>query len=660
MQGAHPRVTRSSASSPRTRSSPSTSTTSISATAPTACRPPPRCTSARTSRTSPSPRRRCSPACPRRRPSTRRTTTSRAPASASATCSATCTRTTSSPTRRIEAARKEPIALIAREQPLNHVAAPYFVEHVRQLRRSATATATCSTRGLRIYTTLDMRKQRAAEAALRHGLEDLDRRLGFRGPIGHLDGAERDAFASGPPRPYVVLDGAGGAARRRRAPPRQALRRPRRRASTPRSAWSRRPRAAHACRSSTTTPRAGAALARQRGNSPWSRRRRSRCARQGRPRAGLVTHDEKKGDLAAARPAPRRPGRAGRRSTRRPATSSRWSAATTTRARSSTARRRRKRQVGSSIKPFIYATALEHGFTELSIVHDAPFSVKTATGIWAPHNYKRQVPRAITLQTALANSLNTVRVRLVVAIGVDAVIETMRKLGITPPIPRHISIALGTPDVTLLEHDLAPTPTFPAGGQQVTPRFITQIVDADGNVVEDWRKPEPRPAGRCRRRHRLRHDRPDEGRRRERHRRRRPRSSAARPRGKTGTSTNFRDAWFIGFTTDLLCGVWVGRDDFKPHRLRHHRRHDGAADLARLHAGRPPRHAGARLHARRPTSPSSAPTRRRASPRPPARRARPGCRSCAAPCRRASRARSTRSSSRRQLAFSDTVRLGAG
>jgi penicillin-binding protein 1A len=219
------------------------------------------------------------------------------------------------------------------------------------------------------------------------------------------------------------------------------------------------------------------------------------------------------------------------------------------------------RQIGSAMKPFIYATAIDHGMNELTIKYDAPVKFKTASGVWAPHNYKRDYLGPLTLRTAIAKSVNTVSAQLVAQMGVDSVIDTMRKLGIRSPLPHALSLALGTADLTLEEvaYGLA---TFPAGGEEVTPVFITKLTDADGRVLEEHPRAATRP------------------------RRLSPETAyivtdlmkgvveigtakkareLGRPAaGKTGTSTNYRDAWFFGFTTDLLCGVWVGRDDFKP------------------------------------------------------------------------------------------------
>ena len=451
-----------------------------------------------------------------------------------------------------EAARKEPLALLAREQPLNHVAAPYFVDFVHRWASERYGDRSLEGGGLRIQTTLDMKKQRSAEAALRRGLDDLDRRLGFRGPIGHLEGAERDAFASGPPRPYVVSTEqaalyAGGALLPNvpyvglvvDVNPRKRL------------------------VSVDVGPRTVRLAEDDAGRALRWRDKKKVLAKGDLVPVIVVIGDrnERKADVAEVAEIPDVQAALVSVEPRSGDIVSMVGGYDYARSVFNRAVQA-KRQAGSAMKPFIYATALQHGFTELSIVQDAPIAVKTATGIWAPHNYESgKFLGFITLKTALANSINTVSVRLVVALGVDAVIKTMRTLGITTDIPRHISIALGTPDVSLLQMVCAYA-SFPAGGQKVSPRFVSLVSDDGGHVLDDWRKPEPRvqvlapeiaylmvdlmkgvvQRGTARKAQDL-----------------------GRPAaGKTGTSTNFRDAWFIGYTTDLITGVWVGRDNFKP------------------------------------------------------------------------------------------------
>ncbi|MGN6105065.1 MAG: penicillin-binding transpeptidase domain-containing protein, partial [Kofleriaceae bacterium] len=220
-----------------------------------------------------------------------------------------------------------------------------------------------------------------------------------------------------------------------------------------------------------------------------------------------------------------------------------------------------RRQVGSSIKPFIYAAALEAGRTPVDRMHDGPYSVTTATGVWTPANYDNKYMGSVTLMTALAYSLNTISVQLAVQVGIDRLIEIMRGFGIKSPIPRHISISLGTPDLTPLEIATGYA-GIANGGRAVTPRFFDLVTDTGGRVVEDLRETPPGPQvispevayvtvtmmkqvvqrGTAR-----------------------AATQLGRPvAGKTGTSANYRDVWFAGFTSDLLAVVWVGRDDSTP------------------------------------------------------------------------------------------------
>ncbi|MBA3538688.1 MAG: hypothetical protein H0T79_03605, partial [Deltaproteobacteria bacterium] len=220
-----------------------------------------------------------------------------------------------------------------------------------------------------------------------------------------------------------------------------------------------------------------------------------------------------------------------------------------------------RRQVGSSIKPFIYAAAVEAGRTPVDQLVDGPYSVSTATGVWTPANYDNKYLGSVTLMTALAFSLNTISVQLAVQVGLDRIIEIMRGFGIGSPIPRHISISLGTPDLTPLEV-AAGYAGIASGGRRVTPRFYDLVTDTTGAPVDDLRALPPGPqiispevayvtthlmkgaVTRGTARWALQLGRP-----------------AA---GKTGTSANYRDVWFNGFTTDLLVSVWIGRDDSTP------------------------------------------------------------------------------------------------
>jgi len=218
-----------------------------------------------------------------------------------------------------------------------------------------------------------------------------------------------------------------------------------------------------------------------------------------------------------------------------------------------------KRQPGSAFKPIIYSAALEGGLSELTVIRDGPVSFKMAAGkYWRPQNYEKRFVGPVTLRSALAHSLNSVSVKLVDRMGSDRVIRQARKLGIESPLEKNLSLALGTSSVSLLEMVRAYA-VFANGGRLVEPMFITKVTDRDGKVLEE-NGPEPKQtlspeisyvltdmlknviqSGTGRAAAKLGHH----------------------VAGKTGTTSDFRDAWFIGYTPSLIAGVWVGYDDFR-------------------------------------------------------------------------------------------------
>jgi penicillin-binding protein 1A len=216
-----------------------------------------------------------------------------------------------------------------------------------------------------------------------------------------------------------------------------------------------------------------------------------------------------------------------------------------------------KRQPGSSFKPFVYLTALERGLTPDSVREDAPITIKG----WNPENYSRKYLGEVTLTQALSKSLNTVAVRLGQEVGPKAIVRTAHRLGIASDLEPNASIALGTSEVTPLELVTAYTP-FANGGIGVQPHVITRVRTANGKQLyarrnaNNGRVIEPQyvammnsmleqtlQKGGTAEKADL------------------PGWQAA---GKTGTSQDWRDAWFIGYTSDLVAGVWLGNDDNEP------------------------------------------------------------------------------------------------
>ena len=219
-----------------------------------------------------------------------------------------------------------------------------------------------------------------------------------------------------------------------------------------------------------------------------------------------------------------------------------------------------KRQPGSAFKPIIYSAALESGLSELSVIRDGPLNFRMAPGkYWRPQNYQNRFFGPVTLRSALAHSLNSVAVRLVGRLGVERVIRQARKLGIESPMEKNLSLSLGSSSLSLLELVRAYA-VFANGGQLVEPLFVTRVTDRNGKLLEE-NGPETRQvispeisyvitdmlknvvqSGTGRAVAKL----------------------GRHVAGKTGTTSEFRDGWFIGYTPALIAGVWVGYDDHRP------------------------------------------------------------------------------------------------
>jgi penicillin-binding protein 1A len=217
-----------------------------------------------------------------------------------------------------------------------------------------------------------------------------------------------------------------------------------------------------------------------------------------------------------------------------------------------------RRQPGSAFKPFVYLTAVERGLTPDSVREDKPISIKG----WKPENYSREYHGPVTLRQALAMSLNTVSVRLTQEFGPPAVIRTAHRLGIASKLEPNASIALGTSEVSLLELVSALAP-FANGGLEATPHVVESVRTASGKTLYTraqhslGRIIEPRYVAMM---NTMMQETIATG------TARKADVPGWMAAGKTGTSQDFRDAWFIGYTGHLVTGVWVGNDDNSPTR----------------------------------------------------------------------------------------------
>jgi len=222
-----------------------------------------------------------------------------------------------------------------------------------------------------------------------------------------------------------------------------------------------------------------------------------------------------------------------------------------------------RRQPGSAFKPIIYTTALDHGFTPSSIIIDAPFISPIGDGeekrLWKPKNYKEKFFGPTLLRTGLIKSRNIITIKILEKIGVRNAVTYAKQMGIESPLNADLSLALGSSGTSLLELTRAFS-VFANNGTLLKPIFITKVVDRNGKILEEshpsfadslspettavmtdllqavvkegtgWRiKALKRPVA-----------------------------------GKTGTTDDLRDAWFLGFTPSVVTGVWVGYDDRRP------------------------------------------------------------------------------------------------
>lgn len=215
-----------------------------------------------------------------------------------------------------------------------------------------------------------------------------------------------------------------------------------------------------------------------------------------------------------------------------------------------------RRQPGSSFKPFVYLTALERGLIPETVRVDQPVNING----WSPENYSREYLGPVTLQRALALSLNTVAAQLGQEVGPAAVVSTARRLGITTPLEAVPSIALGTSEVTLMDMTGA-FATFANGGNGVMPYVISSIQTEDGDILYQRTGSGTGPVVSIEHvgmMNAMLRETLESG------TGRGAVISGWPAAGKTGTSQDWRDAWFVGYTSHLVAGIWVGNDDNSP------------------------------------------------------------------------------------------------
>ena len=216
------------------------------------------------------------------------------------------------------------------------------------------------------------------------------------------------------------------------------------------------------------------------------------------------------------------------------------------------------RQVGSSFKPYVYTAAIDQGGWPDDTILDAPVTFETPSGPYTPHNFDDKFEGTITLRRALAQSRNIPALKLADQIGIKKVIEYAHRFGVTSNLPSFLPVAIGAAEVTLYEQTSAFS-VFPGDGVRVMPRYITKVTDHEGRILEEnYADVKDVVSAQTARvmtsmlREVVLHGTAI-------------RASAMQYllAGKTGTTNDFTDAWFVGFSPAMTCGVWIGYDEKK-------------------------------------------------------------------------------------------------
>ena len=436
------------------------------------------------------------------------------------------------------AAIKEPLGLHV--SSARNDFAPYFVEDIRQYLEHTYGTAAVHEQGLRVYTTLNVAMQKAAEQAVRDGLHAYDRRHGWRGnlpniltqnfltqnsgaqnPSGKLDAYQNEEWRSTPAKgdylPGLVTAVEPTFATIRVGTYHAML--------TPTDfAWTGKKSPSQLLKVGDLVvvgikEVAGSTLHVQLEQQPVAQ-------------AALLAIDNPTGEVKAMVGG-------------YDFDQSKFNRAT-----------QAVRQTGSSFKVYVYATALEQGASPFDTIVDEPVTFRSGGQNYSPKNYDLKFEGRITLRRALADSRNVPAVRLIEHVGVQNTIDMARRFGITSPLPPYLPLALGSADLSLLEHTSAFT-VFPDDGIHIEPHDIRRVTSYDGAVLE-----EPRPNVKdvvqpdvARTMTAMLEEVVQFG-------------TGVRAKelgrvsaGKTGTTNDFTDAWYIGFTPHITAGVWVGNDD---------------------------------------------------------------------------------------------------
>ncbi len=427
-----------------------------------------------------------------------------------------------------EAARSTPLVLNLQHDP--NSLAPYFVEEIRRYLETKYGADQVHEGGLRVYTSLDMDLQKSANRAVLDGLAAYERRHGWKG---HLENVASEGI---PIDKYEHPD------------------------------WENEPEVNGYIHAVVTSSGAGIATVKfgeylaaiGQADVAWTQKKIPELLRPGdicyvrilalnSNGAARVTLEQDSGTQGSLVAVDNATGGIKALVGGRDFSESKFDRAT-----------QALRQVGSSFKPYVYTAAIDRGASPDDTILDEPVTFETESGPYSPHNYDEKYEGVISLRRALAQSRNIPALKLADKVGIKTVIDYAERFGITSRMPPYLPVALGSAEITLMEQTSAYS-VFPNDGVRVLPRYITKVTDYEGRVLEeDYPEVKDVVSEHTARimtamlREVVLHG-----------------TGIAASKlpfpvaGKTGTTNDFTDAWFVGFSPTMSCGVWLGFDEKK-------------------------------------------------------------------------------------------------
>lgn len=417
------------------------------------------------------------------------------------------------------------------EPPPNSVA-PYFVEDVRQQLEKEYGSEEVQGAGLKVYTTLDLDLQRVANKAVLDGTATYERRHGWKGHLLHVAGTSMETYRHPDWDAAIERGGYYHALVTEVEPERVMVKIGSLRAVMTPADW--------AWTHKTITPSAtgdsfltvGDVVYVRISESSSDGVQHAQLEQDTGVQASMMAVDNSNGEVLAMVGG-------------RDFAISQFNRATQS-----------EREVGSSFKPYVYTTAVEAGSKPTDLIVDGPVSFSTPNGPYTPHNYEGDYKGTMTLLNAFAESRNIPALKLADKVGIRAVIATAHRFGVTSNIPEFLPVAIGAADISLVEQ-VGSYSVFPNDGIRIEPHTIRRVIRADGMPMEQTPPQVSEVISVETARTMMQflqavtqHGTGAEA------------SSLKHPLGgKTGTTNDYTDAWFIGFSPSVTCGTWIGYDN---------------------------------------------------------------------------------------------------